>query len=106
MPHKDNLLLASLSESDIELLLPHVKLMHVKQHQLLLEPGDKILTTYFPLTAIVFLVVLLSSGQSVEAAMVGRDGVVRLPLPLTENRGQPRCYSARWRAAGLRTRTS
>jgi CRP-like cAMP-binding protein len=76
MPHTDNFLLASLSQNGIALLLPHLKLMHVKQHQLLFEPGDKILTTYFPLTAIVSLVVLLSGGHSVEAAMVGRDGVV------------------------------
>ena len=76
MPHKDNLLLASLSDSDMKLLLPHLKLIQVEQHQLLFEPGDKILNTYFPLTAIVSLVVLLSSGQSIEAAMVGRDGVV------------------------------
>ena len=76
MRHTDNLLLASLSQSDIALLLPHLKLMHVKQHQLLFEPGENILTTYFPTTAIVSLVVLLSGGHSVEAAMVGRDGVV------------------------------
>jgi len=50
--------------------------VHVKQRQILFEPGDEILTTYFPLNAIVSLVVLLSDGQSVEAAMVGRDGVV------------------------------
>jgi CRP-like cAMP-binding protein len=76
MPHTDNLLLASLSQRDIALLLPHLKPVQVQQHQLLFEPGDKISTTYFPLTAIVSLVVLLSGGQSVEAAMVGRDGVV------------------------------
>ena len=91
MPHKDNLLLASLSESDIKLLLPHLKLMQVKQHQLLFEPGDKILATYFPLTAIVSLVVLLSSGQSVEAAMVGRDGVVSATAALD---GKLACHSA------------
>jgi len=50
--------------------------VQVKQHQLLFEPGEKILTTYFPLTAIVSIVVLLSEGHSVEAAMIGRDGVV------------------------------
>jgi CRP-like cAMP-binding protein len=76
LPHNDNLLLASLSESDIALLLPHLRFVHVKQRQILFEPGDEILTTYFPLNAIVSLVVLLSDGQSVEAAMVGRDGVV------------------------------
>ncbi len=91
MPHTDNLLLASLSESDIALLLPHLKPRQVEQHELLFEPGDKIFTTYFPLTAIVSLVVLLSSGHSVEAAMVGRDGVVSataaLDGKLAVNRG-------------------
>jgi CRP-like cAMP-binding protein len=76
MPHADNLLLASLSRSDIALLLPRLKVVEVKQRQILFEPGDRVLNAYFPLTAIVSLVVLLSSGHSVEAAMVGHDGVV------------------------------
>jgi CRP-like cAMP-binding protein len=82
VPHTDNRLLASLSESDIKLLLPHLKQVQVKQHQVLFEPGEKILTTYFPLNAIVSLVVLLSTGQSVEAAMVGRDGVISVTAAL------------------------
>jgi CRP-like cAMP-binding protein len=76
MPHTENRLLAALSPSDLALLKPHLKTLQVKQHQILFEPGDKLYTTYFPLTAIVSLVVLLSKGESVEAAMVGRDGVV------------------------------
>jgi CRP-like cAMP-binding protein len=76
MPHTDNHLLAALSEADLSLLRPHLKPLSVKQHQILFEPGDALHTTYFPLTAIVSLVVLLSNGESVEAAMVGRDGVI------------------------------
>jgi CRP-like cAMP-binding protein len=76
MPHTDNRLLAALSQSDLALLRPHLKLVTVKQHQILFDTGDTLHTTYFPLTAIVSLVVLLSKGESVEAAMVGRDGVV------------------------------
>ena len=76
MPHKDNLLLASLSTSDMARLLPHLKVARVEQHQVLFEAGDTLETTYFPLTAIVSLVVGLSNGVTVEAAMVGRDGVV------------------------------
>jgi CRP-like cAMP-binding protein len=76
MPHKDNLLLASVSPSDMALLLPHLKMARVEQHQVLFEAGDKLEATYFPLTAIVSLVVGLSNGVTVEAAMVGRDGVV------------------------------
>jgi CRP-like cAMP-binding protein len=76
MPHRDNRLLASLSQGDIALLLPHLKLVQVKQHQILFDTGDTLHTTYFPLTAIISLVVLLSKGETVEAAMVGRDGVI------------------------------
>ena len=76
MPHTDNLLLASLSSNDIALLEPHLELVEVKQHQVLFEMGDKVQKTYFPTTAIVSLVVGLTNGETVESAMVGRDGVV------------------------------
>jgi CRP-like cAMP-binding protein len=76
MDYNQNLLLASLSQSDLALLQPHLKLVHVKQHQVLFEAGGEVLTSYFPLTAIVSLVIGLSDGDTVEAAMVGCDGVV------------------------------
>jgi CRP-like cAMP-binding protein len=76
MPHKDNLLLASLSPGDLVALQPHLKLVHLEQEQVLFEAGERIDATYFPTSAVVSLVVTLSSGQVVEAAMVGRDGVV------------------------------
>jgi CRP-like cAMP-binding protein len=76
MPHRDNLLLASLSPSDLAALQPHLKLVHFKQEQVLFEAGDTIDATYFPTSAVISIVVTLSTGQVVEAAMVGRDGVV------------------------------
>ena len=76
MPHKDNLLLASLSPGDLAALQPHLKLVHFEQEQVLFEAGDTIGATYFPTSAVISIVVTLSSGQVVEAAMVGRDGVV------------------------------
>jgi CRP-like cAMP-binding protein len=38
--------------------------------------GDAITRAYFPYTGAVSLVVVLSSGQMIETAMVGRDGMV------------------------------
>jgi CRP-like cAMP-binding protein len=76
MPHKDNLLLASLSPGDLAALQPHLKLVNFDQEQVLFEAGDTIDATYFPTSAVISIVVTLSSGQVVEAAMVGRDGVV------------------------------
>ncbi|TYL86699.1 hypothetical protein FXB40_41720 [Bradyrhizobium rifense] len=61
---------------DLAALQPHLKLAHFEQEQVLFEAGDTIDATYFPTSAVVSIVVTLSSGQVVEAAMVGRDGVV------------------------------
>ncbi len=71
-----NLLLASLSAENAALLQPHLKRVHLEQTKILYGSGDTVHAVYFPLTAIVSLVVVLSSGETVEAAMVGRDGVV------------------------------
>ena len=76
MPHRDNLLLASLSPSDLAAIQPHLKHVDLEQSQVLFEAGDSINETYFPTSAVISIVVALSSGQVVEAAMVGRDGVV------------------------------
>ena len=76
MPHKNNLLLASLSPGDMVALQPHLKLVHLEQDHVLFEAGDTIEATYFPTSAVISIVVILSSGQVVEAAMVGRDGII------------------------------
>lgn len=85
MPHKDNLLVASLSAGDLAALQPHLKLVHFEQGQVLFEAGDTIDATYFPTSAVISIVVTLSSGQVVEAAMVGRDGVIGASAALDGN---------------------
>ena len=76
MRNSGNLLLASLSESDASALRPHLKSVHLDHERILFEAGDKISDIYFPTGAIVSLVAGLSSGEIIEAAMVGKDGVV------------------------------
>jgi CRP-like cAMP-binding protein len=71
-----NLLLSSLGPSDLEVLRPHLRPFSFEQGKILSEAGDQISGVYFPFDAIISLVVILQSGESVEAAMVGRDGVV------------------------------
>jgi CRP-like cAMP-binding protein len=76
MPERDNLLLASLAPNDLAALRPHLKPIHLEQQQVLLAPGDLTRDVYFPTSAIVSLVVGLSTGEMIEAAMVGKDGVI------------------------------
>jgi CRP-like cAMP-binding protein len=75
MPNR-NLLLASLSAGDAAALQPHLKFVQLEHRKILFETGDPIELVYFPTTAIISLVVGLSTGEMVEAAMVGRDGLL------------------------------
>jgi CRP-like cAMP-binding protein len=71
-----NALLGSLGPDDIAAIQPLLKKVRLDQKRVLFEPGDVIDKVYFPIDAVVSLVVTLADGHSTEAAMVGRDGVV------------------------------
>ena len=71
-----NRLLSQLSDDDFQYLEPFLKTVPYKQHSVLFEADQEIKNVYFPSGAVVSLVVTLESGEMVEAAMVGSDGVV------------------------------
>jgi CRP-like cAMP-binding protein len=77
-----NLLIESLADSDRALLHPHLKSLELKQQTILYEAGDTVDVVYFPTSAVISLVVALSTGEMIEAAMVGRDGVVGVAAAL------------------------
>ena len=76
MRKSGNLLLASLSASDADALRPYLKPVQLEHETILFESGGTVADIYFPTGAIVSLVVCLSTGETIEAAMVGKDGVV------------------------------
>jgi CRP-like cAMP-binding protein len=80
-----NLLLASLQKGDSTILRGILKPVVLEQQRILFDPGEPIEVVYFPTTAIVSLVVSLSSGEMIEAAMVGRDGIVGASAALDGN---------------------
>jgi CRP-like cAMP-binding protein len=71
-----NILLGLVSPSDLNRLTPHLRSAHFEQHYVLFEADEEIEHVYFPTSAVVSLVVTLSTGEMIEAAMVGKDGVV------------------------------
>jgi CRP-like cAMP-binding protein len=75
-PRSLNRLLASLLPSDFELLRPHLKPVELINETVLFETGDPIDRVYFPHSGIISLVVELSGGQAIEAAMIGRDSML------------------------------
>lgn len=71
-----NNFLASLSPSDFRRVQPHLKSVELKHEAVLFETNAKIRTIYFPHSGIISLVVPLAGGQTIEAAMIGRDSIV------------------------------
>jgi CRP-like cAMP-binding protein len=71
-----NLLLNRLSATDQKKLEPHLKKKFFDQHSVLFQADQNIRHAYFPVGAVVSLVVSLSTGEIIETAMIGMDGVV------------------------------
>jgi CRP-like cAMP-binding protein len=70
-----NRLLASLSAEVFAAIQPHLKLVQLTLGDVVAETGSTVTRVYFPHAGVISLVVEMESGQMVETAMVGRDGV-------------------------------
>jgi CRP-like cAMP-binding protein len=71
-----NQALASLAAPDLNFLLPHLRFVDLPQETVLFTAGGTVGQIFFPHDGIVSLVVELASGDMIEAAMIGREGVV------------------------------
>jgi CRP-like cAMP-binding protein len=76
MSFAENLLLSSLPPPDFQALRSYLKPIALEQGTILHDTGAPISRVYFPFDAVISLVVVLGTGESVEAAMIGRDGAV------------------------------
>jgi len=73
-----NLLLAALPHDDLERVLPKLEMVPLKLKELLHKPGEPIDYVYFPGVGFCSIVTVLEDGSMVEAAAIGREGVVGL----------------------------
>src|SRR3954451_5953414 len=71
-----NFFLASLSPADAASIRPYLRPVELEHKKILFEAGDRIGHLYFPTGVVISLVIGLSTGEMVEAAMVGKDGVI------------------------------
>ena len=76
LTNSPNHFLASLSAQDRDLLLPHLRPLQLPLGTPLFKADDIISNVYFPYNGIMSMIVGVSSGQFVEAGMLGRNSVV------------------------------
>lgn len=76
-PRSANRLLAAVSAPDLDLIERHLDVVPLERGQVLFEPGDDVVTTYFPAhRTMVSLLIVTRDGHEIEAATIGREGAV------------------------------
>jgi CRP-like cAMP-binding protein len=77
-----NKILLSLAEIEYRLIHPHLKFRSLPRHLSLHEPHGTLTFVHFPNEGVISLVVELKDGKSVEAGLVGNEGVTGMPAVL------------------------
>ena len=77
-----NLILAALPRADYKRLLPHLEVIPLSLGQSLYQSGDVIEHVYFPNEALVCLITHMRDGATIEVGLIGRDGMVGIPVLL------------------------
>ncbi len=78
-----NFLLSALTPEDFQALSPHLEEVSLTASQILFETGDIVDAIYFPGSACISIVTLMSDGKSVETSTVGRESGAGLLDALT-----------------------
>jgi CRP-like cAMP-binding protein len=75
-PSSPNRFLASLTPATFDLLRPHLRPLEMARDDILVSAGDAIGRVHFPHSGIISLVVTLAEGETIEVAMIGREGAL------------------------------
>ena len=94
----------SLPDKEYALLRPHLEPAELPQYEILQEPGEKIDFSYFLNDGMASLVALSRDGRSVEVGIVGKEGMVGMPLTVGLRRGTFRAIM-QMSGSGLRVRS-
>jgi CRP-like cAMP-binding protein len=82
----ENQLLSALPKEEYKRLLPNLELVSLNFKQIIYAPDQLIDYVYFPKSGIISLVNVTEDGRTVEAAMVGNEGMAGIPVFLGANR--------------------
>ena len=77
-----NSLLAALPRKECQHLLDDLEQVALTYGEVLYEPGEEIRHVYFPNDSVVSLLTLVDQHQALEVGLVGREGMVGIPLAL------------------------
>jgi CRP-like cAMP-binding protein len=76
VPSRKNKILLAIPETEYQVLQSHLEPFKFRQHCILHEPAQNLEFTYFPNRGLISLLVATEDGKTVEAGMVGNEGVI------------------------------
>jgi CRP-like cAMP-binding protein len=79
---RTNRILSALPAEEYERISPRLKNVALSTGQVLYRPEEAIEHVYFPLSGTISITAVMSDGSEVEVGMVGREGMLGLPLVL------------------------
>lgn len=80
-----NYILAALGSAERDRLLKHLEPVNLKLGEVIYGPNDHIGYAFFPATCIISLQYIMDTGACAEAAEVGNEGMLGLPILLGGN---------------------
>ncbi len=83
---RDNLVLQYIPFEDFAKLVPHMQVRNVDAKEVLQHAGEPIRFIYFPITALMSMLMATSNGSTVELATVGREGFTGMSVLLNDER--------------------
>ena len=84
-PPIKNVILAALPRKEYQRLLPDLELISLPLDVVLYKSGETIEYIYFPETGVVSLVTSMTDGATIEVGLIGRDGMVGIPVLLGDD---------------------
>lgn len=81
-----NEILLAMIPREFNVIQPHLQYVALEQHHTLYEPHTKLQFIYFPNRGLISLVVVLKTGKTVEAGIVGKEGASGTALSVGVNK--------------------
>lgn len=77
--HVENKILLAIPENEFLSIRPQLEPVELESHQILHEAHEPMQYAYFPNDGLLSLVVVFSDGKTVEAGIIGKEGLVGIP---------------------------
>jgi CRP-like cAMP-binding protein len=75
-----NEILREIPRDEFEIVLPKLEFVRMQPRQVLHDAGDTLKSAYFCNTGLISMLSVLSDGKTVEVGLVGKEGMIGLPL--------------------------